>query len=94
METMTIDARTEEQPGEEVSGVEGASLTILVSVDVEVGVAVGVDRDLPEARGSLVKLIAATPIGVDGLRLTLGVRRSRSSCWRPWCGSGGLVRPR
>ena len=35
METMTIDTRTEEQPGEEVSGAEGASLTILVVVDVE-----------------------------------------------------------
>ena len=34
METMTIDAGSEEQPGEEVSGVEGASLTILVIVDV------------------------------------------------------------
>ena len=34
METMTIDARTEERPGEEVSGVEGASLTILAIVDV------------------------------------------------------------
>ena len=35
METMTIDARTEDQPGEEVSGAEGASLTILVIVEVE-----------------------------------------------------------